>query len=189
VSPTMGKENKTTAALADFILDENGFVTKCPEGNKPVNNRKTKNKHIATFALKTCSNCQLRSQCPVKQGKKYYYLRFTAKDIRLAKRRAHEKTDQFKDRYRSGVEATMLEYDRLTGVKHLRVRGLKAVRFCATMKALAINIYRVTTAVKAGLSDKNPENGLIISFMSRLIHFKEHIFSFLEDSMRKTVLF
>ena len=67
------------------------------------------------LALKTCSNCQFRSQCPVKRGKKYYYLRFTGKDIRLAKRRAHEKTDQFKDRYRyrSGVEATMSEYDRL----------------------------------------------------------------------------
>lgn len=190
VSPTMGKENKTTTALADFILNDAGFVTKCPEGNKPVNNKKTKNKYITTFALKTCSNCQFCSQCPVKRGKKYYYLRFTDKNIRLAKRRAHEKTDQFKDRYRyrSGVEATMSEYDRLTGVKHLRVRGLKAVRFCATMKALAINIYRVTTAVKAGLSDKNPENGFIISFMSRLIHFKEHLFSFLEDSMRKVVL-
>ena len=45
VSPTMGKENKTTTALADFILNDAGFVTKCREGNKPVNNKKTKNKY------------------------------------------------------------------------------------------------------------------------------------------------
>ena len=33
------------------------------------------------------------------------------------------------------AEATMSEYDRLTGVKNLRGRGRKAVRFCAKMKA------------------------------------------------------
>ena len=53
-------------------------------------------------------------------------------------------TDEFtdRDRWRAGVEATMSEYDRRTGVKHLRVRGLKAVRFAATLKALGINIFR-----------------------------------------------
>jgi hypothetical protein len=133
----------------------------------------------------------LRSQCPVKRGKKYYYLRFTDKDIRLAKRRSHEKTDLFKDRYRyrSGVEATMSEYDRLTGVKHLRVRGLKAVRFSATIKALAINIYRITTAMKDALLDKNPENGLIRSFMSQLIHFKEHFLLLPANFRGKSCLF
>ena len=45
-------------------------------------------------------------------------------------------------------EATMSEYDRRTGVKHLRVRGLKAVRFCATLKALGVNIFRAA-AVRA----------------------------------------
>ena len=33
---------------------------------------------------------------------------------------------------------------RLTGVKHLRVRGLKAVSFAATLKALGLNILRST---------------------------------------------
>ncbi len=48
-----------------------------------------------------------------------------------------------------GVQAaTMSEYDRRTGVKQLRVRGLKAVKFCATLKALGINIFRAA-AVKA----------------------------------------
>ena len=64
--------------------------------------------------------------------------------MRIARRRIYEQSDQFKDRYRwrAGVEATMSEYDRRTGVKHLRVRGLKAVKFCATLKALGINIFR-----------------------------------------------
>ena len=59
--------------------------------------------------------------------------------MRLAKRRAYEETDEFKDdyRWRAGVEAAMSEFDRKTGVKHLRVRGLKAVWFCATLKPAA----------------------------------------------------
>ena len=38
----------------------------------------------------------------------------------------------------------MSQFDRLTGVKHLRVRGLKAVSFAATLKALGLNILRST---------------------------------------------
>ena len=64
--------------------------------------------------------------------------------MRIAKRRLYEQSCEYQDRYRwrAGVEATMSEYDRRTGVKHLRVRGLKAVRFCATLKALGVNIFR-----------------------------------------------
>ena len=57
-----------------------------------------------------------------------------------------------KDRYRwrAGVEATMSEYDRRTGAKQLRVRGLKAVKFCATLKALGVNIFRAA-AIRAAI--------------------------------------
>jgi len=39
-------------------------------------------------------------------------------------------------RWRAGGEVTMSEYDRRTGVKQLRVRELRAVRFCAVLKAI-----------------------------------------------------
>jgi len=66
--------------------------------------------------------------------------------MHILRRRIYEQSDEFKDRYRwrAGVEATMSEYDRRTGFKYLRVRGLKAVKFCATLKALGINIFRAT---------------------------------------------
>ena len=81
---------------------------------------------------------------PCQNGKKYYYLPFTDKVMRIAERRQYEESEEVKDRYRwrAGVEANMSEYDRKTGVKHLRVRGLKAVRFSATLKALGVNIFR-----------------------------------------------
>jgi len=82
----------------------------------------------------------------VKEGKKFYYLRFKDKELRVAQRRIYELSEEFKDRYRwrAGVEATMSEYDRRTGVKQLRVRGLRATTYCAKLKALAINIFRAS---------------------------------------------
>ena len=68
--------------------------------------------------------------------------------MRIAKRRIYEQTAQFQERYRwrAGVEATMSEYHKRTGVKKLRVRGLKAVRFSATLKAAGVNIMRAAAA-------------------------------------------
>ncbi len=34
-------------------------------------------------------------------------------------------------------------------VKHLRVRGIKAVRFCAPLKAVGVNVFRATAVRKA----------------------------------------
>ena len=40
----------------------------------------------------------------------------------------------------------MSEYDRRTGVKKLRVRGLKAVTYAAIMKAIGLNIRRAAAS-------------------------------------------
>jgi hypothetical protein len=143
IAPTMGSIEEDKLSLSDFQFSEKGEVIACPQGNAPVKVKKRKRVSIG-FAAHDCQNCPKLSGCPVKKGKKYYYLRFTDKEMRIAKRRIYEQSDEFKDRYRwrAGVEATMSEYDRRTGVKHLRVRGLKSVRFCATLKALGVNIFR-----------------------------------------------
>ena len=164
VSPATGKESSKNIQLTDFEIGKNSNVKKCPEGHKPIDQRKNKTRNTVLFDVVQCSNCPRCSQCPVKEGKKYFYLRFNDKELRLAIRRKIEKSDLFKNRYRmrSGIEATNSEYDRLTGVKHLRVRGLKAVRFCATMKALGINIYRIAAALRAGKQPIQAENMLIL---------------------------
>ena len=75
-------------------------------------------RHITVFKIDHCINCPFLKDCPVKAGKKYYYLRYEDKAWRIAMRRAYEKSDKFKDKYRwrSGVEATMSEYDRRASV-------------------------------------------------------------------------
>jgi hypothetical protein len=151
ITPTMGtvKENKIT--LQDFHFSEGGEIVACPNGHAPEKIKKRKRISIA-FSMDHCENCPLQPDCPVKKGKKRYYLRFSDKELRIAKRRAHEQSDEFREayRWRAGVEASMSEYDRRTGVKKLRFRGLKAVKFCATLKALGINILRAAS-VRANL--------------------------------------
>jgi hypothetical protein len=142
ISPTMGKPGELS--LAEFTLKEDSTVAACPEKKAPVKTRARKGKYTATFDLDTCACCPRLGQCPVKRGKKGYSLRYNDKAVRLAERRAFEKTAAFREvyRYRAGIEGTMSELDRKTGVKHLRVRGLEAVSFCAILKAAGLNLFR-----------------------------------------------
>ena len=80
-----------------------------------------------------------------KPGKKKNYLRYSGKQYRLSVRRKAEKSEAFIDTYRwrrPVWRGSMSEYDRRTGVKKLRVRGMLAVRFCAKMKATGLNLLR-----------------------------------------------
>jgi hypothetical protein len=170
ISPAKGaKEEGIT--LSDFKVNEKGDVVSCPQGHVPVRRKTKRTRHTVAFDSQKCCTCPFQETCPVKQGTKNHYLRYTNKAMRLAQRRAYEKTDEFKDRYRwrSGIEATMSEYDRKTGVKHLRVRGLKAVRFCATLKAVAVNIFRAT-AVRRALNNAKTAHGRVLPALMYAIY-------------------
>ena len=173
IAPTMGSVDKEKLSVADFQFSEKGDVVACPRGNAPAKVKKGKRASIG-FASQDCQNCPNLSNCPVKKGKKYYYLRFTDKEMRIAIRRIYEQSDEFKDRYRwrAGVEATVSEYDRRTGVKHLRVRGLKAVKFCATLKALGVNIFRAVR--KAAKPDPGRQNSGGSDLNHAIFIIKEH---------------
>jgi hypothetical protein len=191
IAPPMGSEKKGTLGLSDFHLEKSGKVANCPQGHAPINTSKKKTRYCAAFDLSHCNDCPNRSICPVDPGKKAFYLRFTDKQLRIALRRSAVDTDEFKDRYRwrAGVEATMSEFDRRTGVKRLRVRGLKAVRFSATLKALGLNILRaaaVMAAMLAGTPEKTGPNG---GCYAGINVFKERfwaIFTFLARALRRT---
>ena len=152
IAPTRGEWSKKYRPLSDFAFTAKGTVVSCPQGHEPVWTKKKKARHTVAFDATHCSSCPHVETCPTKPGKKQFnYLHYTDRELRVALRRVYEQTDEFKDRYRwrAGVEATMSEYDRRTGVKNLRVRGLKAVRFRATLKALGINILRAAAVLAA----------------------------------------
>jgi hypothetical protein len=80
----------------------------------------------------------------VKRVKHSASISYDAKALRLARRRAKEKTAEFREvyRFRAGAEGTMSDLDRTTGLKHLRVRGMPQVRLAAVLKATGLNILR-----------------------------------------------
>jgi len=175
VSPAKSTKEKDGITLSDFDVSEKGAVVSCPQGHEPGKRKAKKSRHTVAFDSQHCNTCPLQETCPVKKGKRYHYLRYTEKEMRLAQRRAYEHTDEFKDRYRwrAGIEATMSEYDRRTGVKHLRVRGLKAVRFSATLKAAAVNIFRATAVRRALTTAKAAHGRALPAFMHAIFVVKE----------------
>jgi len=156
IAPVM-PGNQKNIHLAEFTLDAQGKILACPQGTEPHRVKKSTSGFSAAFPVAACLECPAFDQCPVSKGKKACYFRYTDKDIRLARRRREESSPTFREkyRYRAGVEATMSEFDRRTGVKHLRVRGMKAVRFAAIMKAIGLNILRASRY----RSRKNPATG------------------------------
>jgi len=61
-----------------------------------------------------------------------------------SRRRQEQESEDFKGRYkiRSGIEATISEVQRLTGLKRSWTRGKERLSMSVYMKALAINIKR-----------------------------------------------
>jgi hypothetical protein len=55
----------------------------------------------------------------------------------------------------------MSQFDRRTSVKHMRVRGLKAVRLCAFLKATGINIYRTAAFKRRKKGGDSPSRDLL----------------------------
>ena len=170
VSPVMGKESAKQITLIDFALSGTR-VTTCPEGHAPIFTKCKKDRHIAVFGPEICAACSQKNECPVKPGKRGNYLRYDEKTIRIAQRRDYEKTPEFleKYRFRSGIEGTISCCDRKTGIKHLRVRGLKAVSFCATLKAIGINIFRAAAFKNRGNSAANTGQGMDSPILDRLL--------------------
>ena len=187
VSPAKVTTNKKRNDISRFKFSTSGHVISCPEGHKPLMKKKKRIRYTQGFCPERCSHCPLLQDCPVKPGKKYYYLHYEERTMRIAKRRAYERGDEFKDRYRwrAGVEATMSEYDKRTGVKRLRVRGFKAVRFAAVLKAIGVNIFRATAVRKSAKSlNGNSREGFFNHFR-QVLFFKEQIKTILRNLLQE----
>jgi len=146
VSPTMGSQSHKIG-LADFSFTDNDEMTACPAGQTPK--RIKTGKHggkVVIFDKATCDKCPRQSDCPVKRDKHTTTISYDAKALRLSRRGAKEKTEAYREayRFRAGVEGTMSDLDRITGIKHLRVRGMRSVRVAAVLKAAGLNILRAS---------------------------------------------
>jgi hypothetical protein len=186
-----------------FHFTEEGVVTQCPMGHKPVDHRvlsrnnSTRRSLHAIFDGNLCRACTILDQCPVRAPNhrtKGCQARDTIGDFRLEitpeiRLRDHmyamQQTTEWKDRYRirSGIEATNSELKRAHGIGRLRVRRIAKVCFAVACKVIACNIKRWA---KALLVLKRPLQGYIsplcvcVKLWSDLIGvslFKKRIFS------------
>lgn len=155
VAPVPGGEKKSKSAyLSEFTLTEEGGIANCTMGHAPIEDAARGNHRDVVFAVEHCFGCPRRKECPVKSVRNGYGFSYDRKQVKMARRRARERTETFRDRYRfrAGIEGTFSALDRLTGVKYLRVRGMPAVRFAVVLKVLGLNLLRAAAA-------RRPENG------------------------------
>jgi len=180
ISPVMGSPSGEALNLSDFTQTENGKIAACPQGHAPVRFKQGKKNTISVaFTSEDCNVCSLRERCPVKPGRKRHYLRFDLKTLRIAARRAREHTPEFKEKYRwrAGIESTFSGMDKQTGIKHLRVRGLDAMGYCARLKAIGVNLFRAAR-VKRVLYALRPLSGEASAVIfSTIGDVKEHFLS------------
>lgn len=158
VSPVPGKrpENADGVNSADFEVDDDGEVISCPMCRPPVmsTSGKTADGETVTMAFmnpQQCSDCLYREDCPSKDdGKGRQCVEFTDKERRLATRRRHEETDEFREKYRirSGIEATNSVLKRVTGLARLRVRGQAKVFHSILLKVAGWNVLQAARALR-----------------------------------------
>jgi hypothetical protein len=185
IAPVHSGNATNTNHLTGFAFNDEGYVIACPAGHKPmhVRYRKKTNRFSAAFSQEYCQDCPHFGQCKLRPGKNKFLLHYSHKQYRLASRRAYEQTDAFTEsyRWRAGVEATMSEFNRRTGVKKLRIRGMTAVRFAAKMKATGLNILRAGAVRKARRKARRANPGGNILLNSAFKTVKEQILTIIGD--------
>ncbi len=100
VSQCMGSSPNGQCSLGDFTFPNDGKAVACPQGHAPLKTKKKKNRFSAVFTSETCAACPFSDECPVRAGSRGHYLRYDEKTLRLARRRAIEKTPEFIEKYR-----------------------------------------------------------------------------------------
>lgn len=151
IAPTMGKpkSKESMLVLDDFWVDEeSGEVTTCPAGESPCEIRRVKDDRLKIyFDPAACEECEHRDYCSVGLNDAHK-IEYTPKQLRLARRREAEESDEFREKYRwrSGIEAVNAKLKRMLGMGRLRVRGLGRVRLAVTLKVLGWNIFQAARA-------------------------------------------
>jgi IS5 family transposase len=186
IAPVMGAKDNATN-LACFTFNAADEIIACPEHQVPIKTKvRDKGGITVYFDKATCDGCRRQSECPVKRSKKSCSISYDAKSLRLSRRKKEEREKVFieKYRYRSGIEGTMSDLDRMTGLKHLRVRGMPQVRLAATLKATGLNIRRSMAFKNRLKRPKKGNRGSNPSLGGLICAVKDHILEIM-DNLRK----
>lgn len=145
MTPKGGQRGDLT--LEQFELNDADCVVRCPAGHAPQTTSRGRHRIQARFDASICAACPLRDRCPTRtaarrgEGRR---VRYTPDRVRQRQRRLADRSSAFRSRYRwrAGVEATMARLKHQMRLAHLRVRGMNAVTYATTLRALGLNIRR-----------------------------------------------
>ena len=81
-------------------MTEEGGNAGCPMGQAPVKDVARRNHREVVFAVGDCFGCRRRKDCPVKSVRNGYWFAYDKKQVKIARRRARERTASLRNRYR-----------------------------------------------------------------------------------------
>ncbi|MFE9927368.1 IS1182 family transposase, partial [Streptomyces sp. NPDC005774] len=147
------RSGKAHFAQSAFAVDWERRQVTCPQGATSVSwsdQRKATGTPLARihFAVADCTACPLRANCTTatngKWGRSLTLLPREQQEV-LAQRRKEQLTDEWKKRYdiRAGVEGTISQAVRRTGIRRTRYTGLPKTHLGNILAATAINIIRL----------------------------------------------
>lgn len=174
-------DHSAQAKAADGF-DKNAFTinwktrqVRCPAGRtsshwNPVKQHGT-DAIVITFSVLTCRDCPLQQQCTTsKPGRRMLTLRPRELHENLARARAEQKTETWKNKYalRAGVEGTINQALDLTGIRRARYRGLPKVRLQHAFSATALNVIRLDAHWTNGPLDRTRRSSRLEQLSHRL---------------------
>ncbi|MEU6324410.1 IS1182 family transposase [Streptomyces sp. NPDC047009] len=140
-------------AQSAFAIDWQARKVTCPQGVTSTSwsdQRKASGTPIARvrFAAQDCDPCPLRHRCTKAANGKWgrqLTLLPRAQQEALDARRQEQLTDEWQERYhvRAGVEGTISQAVRRTGIRHTRYTSLPKTHLGHVLAATAINIIRL----------------------------------------------
>ena len=148
-----GNHDNHAYALAAFEIQWEQQQARCPQGKvsrqwKPTHTPVGKPTIHVEFDPADCTPCPVRMQCThAKRDPRELTLRPQAQDEAMRQLRLRQRTPAFKDLYaqRAGIEGTLSQGLRLTGLRHARYRGFAKVHLQHSIAAVALNLVRIDT--------------------------------------------
>jgi transposase len=138
------KEGKGFDA-SHFQIDWQAKQVTCPQGQKSHSWWAEGEQVRVRFPPSCCAACPVRTDCTdAKQGRRLSLLPQAAHEA-LQQRRQEQKTKPFRQRYamRSGIEATLSQAVRRSGLRQARYDGLAKVHLQHVCTAVAVNFVRL----------------------------------------------
>ncbi len=153
VLPDPSWQTKTAGAfgVAAFTIDGKNRTAQCPPGATSTSWVEGQNAHghdtvQILFERKICAACPARAHCTKSvTGPRTLRLSAQPQHEALQQARQREKTEEFQKTYaqRAGVEGTISQGVRVTGLRRARYVGLAKTRLQHLATAAALNLVRV----------------------------------------------